>query len=961
MNSHRQKPPAPWPYLFLFLIVSVIIVVMGSLYIKYQKKALLLEKQNELSAISDLKIKQITHWRHERLGDGGFIMDNILMVSKFTELLNNPDDKTLFNNVLKTLKSLTDNFDYKNALLLDEDGNVRVKYPNQDTLIGEHLKPLLTEIIKQRKVVLTDLHRASSVSFVHLDLIIPVIDSIQNDVLVKGFLALRIDPKKILYPLIQSWPTTSKSAESLIIRKEGNDIIYLNELRHLYNTELSLTRPVGSEMLPEAMAVQGLDGTINGLDYRNVPVVAAMRKIPGTQWYMVSKIDKDEVFSVLSESFRMVTIIIFLIILSIGLFLVSLWWNTRVRFFREKYEAELNHLALVKHFDYILKFANDIILLIDSNLIIIEANDRALETYMYTRDEFIGMSLVRIRAPESLPELQNQLNNVIENESATFETIHKRKDGTIFPVEISSRIVNIEGSIYYQTIGRDITDRKSAEEILKESEEKFRKIFEESPFSMAMTGKDFGIIKANTSFCKLIGYKEEDLTSLTFRDFTHPDYIKENVLSLMKLVAGEIPVYHTEKRYITKDNSVIWGETTISRIHNLNGEIQFFLVMINDITQRKVAEAALEESFSLLRATLESTADGLLVVDSSGRIVQYNKKFTEMWRIPSEILATGVDNNALDYVRNQLVNPDRFLENVKQIYTDPEVATSDLLEFKDGRIFERYSQPQKINFQSVGRVWSFRDITEMKVAEEKLLFAKEKAEESDRMKTAFLHNVSHEIRTPMNAIIGFSTMLNEPDLQDEERNQYIEIIFQSSNQLLSIINDIVDIANIETGQVRLNLGEINLNATLRTLNEQFNIKEQGLIKLPVYLCTGLPDEQSNVLTDSTKFVQILSNLISNSKKFTNKGQIDFGYSIKGDFLEFYVKDTGIGIPPEHREKIFDRFYQVDRAVSRQYGGTGLGLSICKAYVELLGGTISVESEDGKGTLFVFTIPFVTPG
>jgi signal transduction histidine kinase len=208
----------------------------------------------------------------------------------------------------------------------------------------------------------------------------------------------------------------------------------------------------------------------------------------------------------------------------------------------------------------------------------------------------------------------------------------------------------------------------------------------------------------------------------------------------------------------------------------------------------------------------------------------------------------------------------------------------------------------------------------------------------------------------MNAIIGFSTLLNEPDVSEEDRHQYTDIIFQSGSQLLSIINDIVDIANVESGQAKLNLTEINLNSMMKSLNEQFRIIAKGN-NISINLNAPLTDKDSEVITDNTKLVQILSNLINNAIKFTKNGQIDFGYTLKEKFLEFYVKDSGIGISQEYHSRIFDRFFQVDSAVSRQYSGTGLGLSICKGYVQLLGGTIKVESESGKGTLFKFTIPY----
>ena len=223
-----------------------------------------------------------------------------------------------------------------------------------------------------------------------------------------GFLILRIDPGKVLYPLIQSWPTASRSAETLIVRKEGDEIVYLNELRHLKNTELILRKPVSEEKLPAAMAFRGIKGTIDGVDYRNVSVVASMKKIPGTQWYMIAKIDREEVFSVLNSQMR-------LVITVACSFYCNNWvvsgispLESECNFYRERYEAELNRLALFKHFDYILKFANDIIFLLDKDLKIVEANDRALEVYMFSRDEMIGMNLKKFRHRRLYPDSQNK-------------------------------------------------------------------------------------------------------------------------------------------------------------------------------------------------------------------------------------------------------------------------------------------------------------------------------------------------------------------------------------------------------------------------------------------------------------------------------------------------------------------------------------------------------------------------
>jgi PAS domain S-box-containing protein len=492
-----------------------------------------------------------------------------------------------------------------------------------------------------------------------------------------------------------------------------------------------------------------------------------------------------------------------------------------------------------------------------------------------------------------------------------------------------------------------------------ESEEKFRKLFDESPFCMLMADKDLKIIKANKPFCQMIDYPEEQLKMMTFRNFTDERHIKEDENGLARLSAQEIPVYHTEKQYIKRDGTTIWGSTTISSVRNTKGELLSFIAMVEDITARKNAETKLEKSLSILRATIESTADGLLVVDLKGNVVQYNRKFSEMWRIPGHLLDTMDDSQLLMFVKDQLKNPERFLEDVRLLYeSKTHEVTNDVIEFSDGRFFERFSQPQVINDVIVGRVWSFRDITGMKKAEKELIDAKEKAEEGDRLKTAFLHNVSHEIRTPMNAIIGFSTLLNEKGISEQERLQYAGIISDSSNQLLAIINDIVDTANIESGQVKVNLTEMNLNLMLKNLNEQFSYKKEKII---IDLKMELSDENAWIITDNTKIVQVLSNLISNALKFTREGRIEVAYNVKGDMLEFAVSDTGIGIPEEHLSRIFTRFYQVEMTGTRQYGGTGLGLSICKAYINLLGGNIWVESKPGNGTIFRFTVPYKRRG
>ena len=249
-----------------------------------------------------------------------------------------------------------------------------------------------------------------------------------------------------------------------------------------------------------------------------------------------------------------------------------------------------------------------------------------------------------------------------------------------------------------------------------------------------------------------------------------------------------------------------------------------------------------------------------------------------------------------------------------------------------------------------------------------LQIAKEKAEESDRLKSAFLANMSHEIRTPMNGILGFAELLKEPKLKDNEQIEYIGMIEKSGKRLLNIINDIIDISKIEAGQMEVYLEESNINDQIEFINRFFQpeFERKGLQHS---IKNGLSSNESVIKTDREKIYAILSNLVKNAIKYTNTGSIEFGYelvktqsgTVEQDrgFLQFYVKDTGIGIPKERQNAVFERFIQADISDKMALQGAGLGLSISKAYVEMLGGKIWVESEPGNGTIFYFTIPYTS--
>lgn len=251
------------------------------------------------------------------------------------------------------------------------------------------------------------------------------------------------------------------------------------------------------------------------------------------------------------------------------------------------------------------------------------------------------------------------------------------------------------------------------------------------------------------------------------------------------------------------------------------------------------------------------------------------------------------------------------------------------------------------------------DITDRKNMESELNEAKEKAEENDSLKSAFLANMSHEIRTPMNGILGFAELLKKPELSESEKSQYIEVINKSGHRLINTLNDIVEISKIEAGVSIVDKQEVNINRKIEDL-VQFFQPEANNKEITLTLDALLPENHSTIFTDESKIESILTNLIKNALKYTDKGEIHIGCSLKGGTVRFYVEDTGIGIPQKRQDAIFNRFEQADIGDKRAFEGSGLGLALTKSYVSMLNGSIGLESVEGKGSTFLVNLPFEQP-
>ena len=378
---------------------------------------------------------------------------------------------------------------------------------------------------------------------------------------------------------------------------------------------------------------------------------------------------------------------------------------------------------------------------------------------------------------------------------------------------------------------------------------------------------------------------------------------------------------------------------------------------LEEEVSRRTQEIARNET--LFRTTIESVNNGILVVDDKGKVTHCNRRFKEMWQIPEEVIQTEDDSQFLQCVLQQLANPDAFLEKVQALYTT-ETTDSDLIHFKDGKVFARYSQPMMRNNQVEGRIWSFDDVTDQMHTQQALRHAKDEAESANQAKSEFLANMSHELRTPLNAILGFSQIVSRSQNLNAEDQNNLQIINRSGEHLLSLINDVLDMSKIESGRISLNKSSFDLYHMLDDVKEisKMQFDQKGL-----YLRFETePDVPQFVRTDETRLRQVLVNLLSNAAKFSDEGGVTVRTTCINNpsdsnetlHVRFEVEDTGVGIDPAHMERIFDPFIQGKAGVISGEG-TGLGLPISRKITQMMNGDLRVESSLGHGSRFTVDI------
>jgi PAS domain S-box-containing protein len=624
-----------------------------------------------------------------------------------------------------------------------------------------------------------------------------------------------------------------------------------------------------------------------------------------------------------------------------------------------------------------------------------EVNRIACDRLGYSREELLAMSPENIDAPESYALVPAAIEKLLVDGHIVWEGIHVSKSGVRIPVEISNHLFSLEGKSVVLATVRDINDRKKGEDLLKRSEEKYRKIFENVQDIFYQADVSGRIVEISPSIERYSGYKPEELIGMKVEDvYLNPAGRAE----LLKVLGEKEEVEDYILKLKTKLGKEVFVSANIHILTGENGEALGVEGSLRDVTERIVAEERLKENEKLLRKQNEEYAalnrelrwrnDQILMINKelqqasdifmnirTGLHIYHLEDLNDDRTLrmigtnPAAERLTGLQ--ARDLLGNTLDEnfPGLRAKGIPEAYAEVirtrTARQFDELIYGDDRVVEGAFTFNAFPLPDDCVGISFENVTEQYKAREliiennrKLKEAKDKAEESDRLKSSFLANMSHEIRTPMNGIMGFSMMLADPQLPKETRDSYTKIVNSSCDQLLHIVNDIIDISKIEAGQIDINESSFDIKILLNELYAFYSsaAQEKGVsLEIDHKRCNL--NSASWIVSDRTKLRQIFDNLFANAVKFTPSGKIMLRCELLNGFIMFEVEDTGIGIEPELQNVIFERFRQIESNYTKTYGGTGLGLSITKAYIEKLGGNISVRSEFGKGSVFSFKLPY----
>jgi len=956
------------------ILAAAVIVALTAAVIAYDATRQQEKEVARLQAIADLKTRQIADWLGERRSDARLLQSSQPLAESYRRWRERGDGASR-DLLFSRLEQFRVSKGYRSVLLLDEQGQ-----PLWSSAAGAlAVDPLQLSLAQQ---AVASKHEGQLAPYrdagdrLHLEFVA----SLEATAGRPGPLViLGTDPASYLFPLLQTWPVPSASAEILLFRRDGDHVLYLNDLRHRSDSAASFRVPLVRQKLLAAQVLRGeveQDSLVTGVDYRNVPALGVVHAVPGTDWFLIAKLDRAEVFE---EAWRDGLWIALAGLLALFMTAVgTVTWRQRrnlLEAMRER-EAQASKLRALQLLKAIADGSEDAIFAKDADGRYLLFNRAAGEMAGKAPEEVLARNDRVIFPPNEATMVMAADRQVMAgNRVRTDEEILTTSKGPRVLLATKGPLHDAEGKVIgLFGIARDITERKQAENALKASEQRFRDIVNTTD----------GIVweaDATTFAFTFVSKKAERLLGFTPQEWTAPGFWVAHLHPDDKAWApdycasctGRLEPHEFEYRFIAQDGRTVWLHDIVTVVAE-NGAPRWLRGIMMDVTARKRTEEmlrmlslAVEQSpesivITNVRALIEYVNDAFVqttgysrdeVLGQNPRILHSGNTAAETYVAMWEALTAGQSwkgefhnrkKDGSEYVEFAIITPIRQPDGSISHYV---AVKEDITEKK--RLGEELSRHRN----------HLEDLVTMRTAE--LEEARQRAEVANLAKSTFLANMSHEIRTPMNAIVGLTYLLRRarPTAEQTDKLGKIE---SAAAHLLSIINDILDLSKIEAGKLALEQTDFSLAAILDHTRSMIGdeVRAKGL-SLTVD-CDEVPHWLRG---DPTRLRQALLNFAGNAVKFTERGSIALRARLcpaanspaEPDdevMVRFEVADTGIGITPERISSLFHAFEQADTSTTRKYGGTGLGLVITRRLAQLMGGEVGADSTPGVGSTFWFT-------
>ncbi len=630
-KGYRQKV-----FLLAYILISLLILVFVYTFYSSHKQGAINNIKEELKSIADLKLSEIETWLSQRHADAYSFAESPNTQERFEELLSK-NDPVNYDALYRKIKVVKDAYKYEEVILTDTLGKVRISTEEGLFAISKTLQEILLHKSDIAKPFISDLYWCDMHKRIHLDFIAPMHSARKKKGNLIGYIILRTDPYNYLYPLINKWPTESKTAENFLVKQDKDSVVYLNEVRLTNKPALSLKIPITRTNVPAVRAVLGNLGVYEGYDYRNVKVLSYSVKVPNTNWFLLSKVDMSEIYSPIKYQ---TWVVIVILLLTMSLVWISFFYiksSLQKKHYMKLLEMEVERKILVNHFEHLVKYANDIIILANGKGKIVEANESAMSAYQYTADEIKGIKIsslgkFNIEFDKEWIRKENSPNKL-------YESVHKRKNGEEFPVEINEQIIEIDGSKYFQAIIRDITERKLVEQKLQENENRLSLIFNLSPIGIVITRPEDGfILDSNKAYSQIFGYEPQEIIGKStielnlWVDLNDRDQIN-------KVVSESGMVKNFEARVRKIDGEIRYIEGNVERIE-INGKY-YNLSLVSDVTERKQAGEKLRASEEKWRNLFGILPVGVSIVSPENEVIESNNALAKILDISQDGLTAG--------------------------------------------------------------------------------------------------------------------------------------------------------------------------------------------------------------------------------------------------------------------------------------------------------------------------------